>query len=278
MLLKVPILKLEKMNDNKFNNLITEMNSLKSIADSNKSSTSHTMDAIIDNIVTLTNCIKVLSNKLSEATKYRYKQEEEICVLKDSNGDLKDKVYYLERDLIHVDQYSRRPNIEIVGIPTFIRQKKLEKHVVEILNKMGVEVSSYDIVSCHLLKKLPGNTFPNVIVRFIDRNFTTDCLKNRKKLLEIKKQYKYKHLFIIENLCKRTQTLYDHCQQLRMGGDIYKVWTYNGVVNVLFSDDEDELPTKLFHPEDIDYYFDESTLQPPLTSSSFDINSWWENN
>ena len=151
------------------------------------------MDAIIDNIVTLTNCIKVLSNKLSEATKYRYKQEEEICVLKDANGDLKDKVYYLERDLIHVDQYSRRQNIEIVGIPTFIRQKKLEKHVVEILNKMGVEISSYDIVSCHRVKKLPGNTFPNVIVRFIDRNFTTDCLKNRKKLLEIKKQYKYKH-------------------------------------------------------------------------------------
>ena len=77
---------------------------------------------------------------------------------------------------------------------------------------------------------------------------------------------------------KNSDVIYDHCQQLRMGGDIYKVWTYNGVVNVLFSDDEDELPTKLFHPEDIDYYFDESTLQPPLTSSSFDINSWWENN
>ena len=146
-----------------------------------------------------------------------------------------------------------------MGIPENIPHDKLESHVLEILQKMGVKkLSSYNIAACHRLKKRSGNKTPNVIVRFVNRKFAIDCFKNKKNLFKIKSDYNYKTLFIIENLCPKNQSIYEHCLKLRYGGDVKHLWTYNGVVNVKFSDDDYELPTKLFHPDDMDYNFDDS--------------------
>ena len=57
--------------------------------------------------------------------------------LENLNDELQDNVYELEKDLINVDQYQRRNNIEFVGISNEVNQKQLEKHILEIVNKMG---------------------------------------------------------------------------------------------------------------------------------------------
>ena len=90
---------------------------------------------------------------------------------------------------------------------------------------------------------------------------------------------KYKYLNVFENLCKRTQSLYDYCRQLRQADEIKKLWTYNGVVHVKFDDNDNELPTKLYHPDDINEYFDDSFYNY-TSMSSFDnsndvSDSWW---
>ena len=180
------------------------------------------------------------------------------------NDNLKDKIYEVEKDLINVDQYQRRNNVEFVGIPSNVPQKELEKHVLEIMDRMGVrnhgeKICSYDVVGCHRLKKLSGQKTVNVIIRFIDRNIATNCLRKRKSLLKIKNQYNYEYLNVIENLGKRTKSLYEYCKQLRKADEITRLWTYNGVVNITFDDNDDERPTKLFHPDDINYYFNDTT-------------------
>ena len=56
-----------------------------------------------------------------------------------------DRLFYLENDLIKLQQYSRRENIEIIGIPDSVQQINLEKTVIGILQRIGVKISSYHI-------------------------------------------------------------------------------------------------------------------------------------
>ena len=92
---------------------------------------------------------------------------------------------------------------------------------------------------------------------------------------EIKNLFNYKYLNVIESLCHRTQTLFNHSHQLKEAGDIQKLWTYNGIVHVKFEND-DELPTKLYHPDDINGYLENSVLSSVSTiTSQFDDTGFY---
>ena len=60
--------------------------------------------------------------------------------------------------------------------------------------------------------------YPNVIVRFFDRNKVYECLKKSKELSKLK-DYK---LFMTENLCENYKSIFDSCKRL---------WTTVEVVN-----------------------------------------------
>ena len=223
-------------------------------------------------------CLKTLLQQLTETTKSLKKQGSIMGNLKNENDELYNKIYSLEKDVINVYQYQCRNNIVLVGIPLNIKHSKLENHLLEIINKMGVKlngkiITSYDIVACHRLRKIPGSSSQNVIVRFVNRKVATECFRKKKQLINIKKHYKYNYLNIIENLCNRTQSLYDYCRKLKQGGDINRLWIFNGVVHIKFDDNEDEVPTKLYHPDDINYYFDESSLLLSSVYGSYDVDS-----
>ena len=40
----------------------------------------------------------------------------------------------------HINQYPRRSNIEIRGIPENIHQRVLEKHLIDVLQSIGIDV------------------------------------------------------------------------------------------------------------------------------------------
>ena len=73
--------------------------------------------------------------------------------LKEYNDELFDKCYQLDCQLTSLNQYSRRNNLEIQGIPERIKQCDLENHVIETFIKIGIKVESYDIVAVHRLGK-----------------------------------------------------------------------------------------------------------------------------
>ena len=60
----------------------------------------------------------------------------------------------LERDLMDLQQYIRRPSIEISGIPDHIEQRDLQNYVInQILTRTnGCTLNNIDIVACHILK------------------------------------------------------------------------------------------------------------------------------
>ena len=60
-------------------------------------------------------------------------------------SDLQKKVYSAEESINSLEQYGRQNNIEITGIPESVEDQKLEETVVEVLNKIDLNVSNNDI-------------------------------------------------------------------------------------------------------------------------------------
>ena len=76
----------------------------------------------------------------------------------------------------HLDQYSRRNNLEIQVIPANINDDKLEGKVIDIFSCIGIEVKGSDIEDCHRL----GYANPkNTIVRFVNQKFCYQALDKK---------------------------------------------------------------------------------------------------
>ena len=109
-----------------------------------------------------------------------------IDALKEENLKLHNEVKKLEEQLLeidqknnHLDQYSRRNNLEIQGIPANITDDELEGKVIEIFSCLGIEVKRSEIEDCHRR----GYANPkNTIVRFANWKFCYQALDKKMDL------------------------------------------------------------------------------------------------
>ena len=129
--------------------------------------------------------------------------------LQDKNKRLETKVYILENKIIDleiqnndVDQYSRRNNVKISGIPQLVSNNQLEQKVVDILKAIDVNITTNETEACHHL----GKKNKNVVARVINRKHCLKALRNKKKLKSIDKN--------------------------AIDGEVEKCYTINGIVNI----------------------------------------------
>ena len=126
--------------------------------------------------------IKILNDKITSMQLDYVKLNNKVIELKKEIWETWDSLYYVQKNLANFQQYSRRENIEISGIPEYY-DANLEFTVVRILKKIGFpHISSYDIIACHRLKKLTKDKLANVILRFVNRKDADVSLVNRKHL------------------------------------------------------------------------------------------------
>ena len=171
-----------------------------------------------------------------------------------------ERIYYNQSDINKLNQYSRRENIEIAGIPKNNKHENLESYVLQVINSLGIKATSYDIAACHRLNTKDNDGNKNTIVRFLCRKKVGEILSKKKNLSnnEIKEKLNNKELFIMENLSPMNRKILDTCNYLKKKNLISSCWSYNGIINIKFSRDEDEIPTKLFHFEDIFFNIDDA--------------------
>ena len=153
--------------------------------------------------------------------------------LQDQNKRLKTKANALENKITdleiqnnNVNQYSRRNDVEISGIPQSVSDNQLEEKVVDILKAIDVNITTNEIEVCHRL----GNKKENVIVRVINRKHCLKALQNKKKFKSIDKNaigISNENLFISENLTPANSKLAFSCQKLKRDGEIEKCYTIN---------------------------------------------------
>ena len=124
-----------------------------------------------------------LTTQISEARDdIIQKLQDENQTLKNDLKNTQQRVVKLESELNNLQQYNRRNNIEICGIPK-TDEENLEEKVINIAANLGVKIDSRDIEACHRLKKNKKERTPRTIVRFVNRKYC-DLLHQRKKNLK----------------------------------------------------------------------------------------------
>ena len=118
-------------------------------------------------------------------------RDEKIERLEELVKDLKNQNFELDCRIIENEQYSRRENLIISGIPEDVKDiQDLYDTVVFTLKKLGIHIGQKEISACHRLGRYDSNdSFPRrVIVRFTNRGIVHRALNNRGRLWELRRE------------------------------------------------------------------------------------------
>ena len=103
------------------------------------------------------------------------------------NEHLRNQVSYLNKKVVSLEanhnileQYGRRNNIEITGIPDTVQDNQLENKVIEIFDAIGMDAKSVDFKDCHRVGKFKNNS-KKVIARFVNPKVVKNTLYKRKQ-------------------------------------------------------------------------------------------------
>ena len=105
----------------------------------------------ITNLTTAVRSTKDEVINLNEKSIRRLQDENKLHRAKCSK--LENKIVSLESSINQVEQYGRRNNIVISGIPDDISDNDLESTVVDIMKDVDVDINSSDIEACHRIGK-----------------------------------------------------------------------------------------------------------------------------
>ena len=146
--------------------------------------------------------------------------------------NLEKKVISLEENGNLLEQYDRRNNLEIISILNEIEHIDLEGKVVEILDKIEVNVSSKDIEACHHIGKSKDNS-QKTIISFVNQKYAKKAHLNRKNLKHLDKSSiglsNSNNIFINENLTPMNNKLVFYCCKLKRDGYVEKAFSREGV-------------------------------------------------
>ena len=173
--------------------------------------------------------------------------------------DLENKVETIEKDYNSLEQYGRRNNIEISGIPDSVSDQNLKKEVIEILKEINIDVNENDIEACHPMGFAKNNS-KKTIVRFLNRKYAKKALISRKSL---RNNTLRKNIFINENLTVRNNKIAYISRKLKRSGEVEKAYTKDGITHVSSPNINRGKIIKIFHINELyslfpDYDFREN--------------------
>ena len=207
-----------------------------------------------------------LINNLEKTMLMRFNGEDkELLNLKDvviknlqiENQRLRSKVDNLEKKVISLEengnlleQYGQINNLEIMGTSNEIEDVDLEGKVIEILDKIKVNVSSKDIEACHRIVKSKDNS-KKTIICFVNRKYAKKALLNRKNLKHLDKSSiglsNSNNIFINENLTPMNNKLAFYCRKLKTDGYVEKTFSRECIVCIRCRDFQDGKTIKVLH-------------------------------
>ena len=159
-----------------------------------------------------------------------------INTLKDDNKklhskieDLEKKLYETELSFNRLDQYNRRNNIEIQGIPSNVADEDkftTEDKFANAFKSLNIDIKKSDIEECHRLGKA---NLKNAIVHFVNRKHSEEAIAKKsdlKKIDNVNLNFESNVvLFFSENLTPFNQRLAWKCPELKRPGKIHSSWS-----------------------------------------------------
>ena len=163
------------------------------------------------------------------------------------------RVLEAEKEIISTNQYIRRNNLVLNGIPDTVSHDDLQSTCADIVNRLGYYVSDYEIEGCHRLPKKKGHKTAPVIVRFTNRKVVEYVIKNRTQLSKIGLNYK---VFANEDLNRSNEDIKYECIKLQKMNLLTKFTTWNGNIKVTVN--PGDFPIRIAHLNDLEVMFPDS--------------------
>ncbi|XP_077868327.1 uncharacterized protein LOC144358550, partial [Saccoglossus kowalevskii] len=161
--------------------------------------------------------------------------------LKQVNKDLSQRVTALEREVTDLNQYQRRINLEISGVPVS-ENEDTTAIVLSVCKKVNPGIQASDIDIAHRLPTKENNsenehTKPRpIIVKFTTRSSRNSIYENRKNLKDITaRNFGFNstgRIFINENLVLATRQLLFKVNIARKRAGYRFLWTNNGKIYI----------------------------------------------
>ena len=148
--------------------------------------------------------------------------------------DLEQRVRNLKFDHDTLEQYTRKFNVEVHGIPE-CEGENLADIIIKIGQKISVDITSQDIDIVHRLRKKTLTTKP-IIVRFTSyrkkrefyqARFNLKTTKISEIIASVQHEVEAK-IYINENLTQRRQELLAKARKMRKAKKLVRVWTADG--------------------------------------------------
>ena len=178
---------------------------------------------------------------VDDLKKENQKLKDTVKAVSEKNSELEKKVDQLENNQkleeatkMHdnLEQYSRKFNLEIYGIPEQ-EKEDTEEIVLNLAKRLNVNLEPEDIDIAHRMKK--GNTRPRpIIVRFTNYYSRNRLYMNRKKLRRANFEGFVEgadRIYINENLTALRSQLFKKVRD-KKGSQNWRIWTLDGTIYV----------------------------------------------
>ena len=195
-----------------------------------------------------------INEDLSELRKNYTRLESELQISKSVTTLQRNQIVALERLCWSNEQYSRRECLEVAGIPANTSQDTLEKTVLEVFDKIDVEIQPDNIEACHWLKSDSGGK--KVIVKFSKRKDVDRVRKSKRKLktTNLSSIGISNPVYVNDSLCKYYKYLWSKCKKLLNGSFIHSFWISNGTLRLKLHESS--------HPKSITHFVDLEEMFP----------------
>ncbi len=174
----------------------------------------------------------------------------EVVRLNESVSKLSGDLLQLDCRVVECEQYPRRNNIVISGIPDNVTHTHLKDKVYDVCEAIGLNLPDNSISACHRLPKGRNSPWPaKTIVRFVNREDADYCFWNRNKLKnrDVRNALNGLNLRIFENLCRSNNEVMQMCKWLYDNEYINGHFLRNGFVKIVIA--EGDVPLKVKHPQ-----------------------------
>ena len=93
--------------------------------------------------------ISILTAEVREWSSYLKKVETDVVTVKSVNSKLVEQLVQTERHCWEKAQYSRRECLELIEIPTSVKDNVFEERVCGFFHELGTEIGQRGIQACH---------------------------------------------------------------------------------------------------------------------------------
>ena len=210
--------------------------------------------------------VKAIKSTVSKTDEKLDTINSQIAELKFENEGLKSTVKDLisENRVLHskvneLEQYSRKDNIIINGLP-YSNDENIGEMVMLVSNALKVPLFDYDISAVH---RLPSrdDKIPAVIVRLNSRSKKSQLVENSKKMRLHGKSLNLNPavpIYVSEHLTPNSMHILKNALQLKTRGMISQAWSRDGKIFIRQKDNEatkritdlSQLPTQVTEQEE----------------------------